>query len=196
MAGPQSFKDPLSSCIIYGCGFSFGFWSSCQKQSSPINPQSCRIGTQWPLYGFECSLAVLVQIHDNPNSKVHGANMGPIWGRQDPGGLHVGPMNFALWECYVPDRRCWRKTEKTCRTSKLNMWSHNIIFPVNERLHGYSINKPVIKNRLQNRYWYGLTWVIAWIRSYTHYTGMKLHIHSQTASVHFAGHAITYRCWD
>ena len=32
-----------------------------------------------------------------PNSKVHGANMGPIWGRQDPGGPHVGPMNFAIW---------------------------------------------------------------------------------------------------
>ena len=25
-----------------------------------------------------------------PDSKVHGANMGPIWGRQDPGGPHVG----------------------------------------------------------------------------------------------------------
>ena len=23
--------------------------------------------------------------------------MRPIWGRQDPGGSHVGPMNFALW---------------------------------------------------------------------------------------------------
>ena len=34
----------------------------------------------------------------NPDSKVHGANMGPIWGRQDPGGPHVGPMNFAIWE--------------------------------------------------------------------------------------------------
>ena len=32
-----------------------------------------------------------------PNSKVHGANMGPIWGRQDPGGPHVGPMNFVIW---------------------------------------------------------------------------------------------------
>ena len=34
---------------------------------------------------------------DNPDSKVHWANMGPIWGRQDPGGPHVGPMNFAIW---------------------------------------------------------------------------------------------------
>ena len=31
-----------------------------------------------------------------PDNKVHGANMGSIWGRQDPGGPHVGPMNFAL----------------------------------------------------------------------------------------------------
>ena len=34
----------------------------------------------------------------SPDSKVYGANMGPIWGRQDPGGPHVGPMNFAIWE--------------------------------------------------------------------------------------------------
>ena len=31
-----------------------------------------------------------------PDNKVHGANMGSIWGRQDPGGPHVGPMNFAI----------------------------------------------------------------------------------------------------
>ena len=31
-----------------------------------------------------------------PDSKDHGANMGPIWGRQDPGGPHVGPMNLAI----------------------------------------------------------------------------------------------------
>ena len=32
-----------------------------------------------------------------PHNKVHGANMGPISGRQDPGGPQVGPMNFANW---------------------------------------------------------------------------------------------------
>ena len=42
-----------------------------------------------------------------PDSKVHGANMGPIWGRQDPGERHVGPMSLASWDamhymyCYV-----------------------------------------------------------------------------------------------
>ena len=34
----------------------------------------------------------------NPDTKVHGANMGPIWGQQDPGGPHIGPMNIAIWE--------------------------------------------------------------------------------------------------
>ena len=32
----------------------------------------------------------------SPDCKVHDANMGPIWGRQEPGGPHVGPMNFAI----------------------------------------------------------------------------------------------------
>ena len=36
------------------------------------------------------------QLEVIPDSKVHEANMGPIWGRQDPGGPHVGPMNFAI----------------------------------------------------------------------------------------------------
>ena len=35
------------------------------------------------------------------DSKVHGTNMGPIWVHQDPGGPHVGPMNFAIWDHFV-----------------------------------------------------------------------------------------------
>ena len=30
-------------------------------------------------------------------AKFVGANMGTIWGRQDPGRPHFGPMNFAIW---------------------------------------------------------------------------------------------------
>ena len=43
----------------------------------------------WTAYGLELN---------TPDSKIHGANMGPIWGRQDPDGPHVGPMNFAIWD--------------------------------------------------------------------------------------------------
>ena len=30
-------------------------------------------------------------------ARLMGPTWGPIWGRQDPGGPHVGPMNFAIW---------------------------------------------------------------------------------------------------
>ena len=30
-------------------------------------------------------------------NRVQGVNMGPIWGRQDLGGPHAGPMNFVIW---------------------------------------------------------------------------------------------------
>ena len=40
---------------------------------------------------------MLLHIHVLLDSKVHGVKMGSIWGRQDPGGPHVGPMNFAIW---------------------------------------------------------------------------------------------------
>ena len=30
----------------------------------------------------------------DPDSKVHGANMGPIWGRQDPGGPMLVPWTL------------------------------------------------------------------------------------------------------
>ena len=33
---------------------------------------------------------------NDPDSKFHGAYMGPTWGRQDPAGPHVGPMNLAI----------------------------------------------------------------------------------------------------
>ena len=46
------------------------------------------------MYAWTGSSLLKQSLH--PDSKVHGANMGPIWGRQDPGGPHVGPMNFAI----------------------------------------------------------------------------------------------------
>ena len=42
-------------------------------------------------------LSRLLSLAGVPDSKVHGTNMGPIWGRQDPGGPHVGPLNLAIW---------------------------------------------------------------------------------------------------
>ena len=49
---------------------------------------------QHPSSNISSTLDTYVNV---PDSKVHGANMGPIWGRQDPGGAHIGPMNFVIW---------------------------------------------------------------------------------------------------
>ena len=35
-----------------------------------------------------------------PDSKVHGANMGPTWVLSAPCGPYVGPMKFAIWVSY------------------------------------------------------------------------------------------------
>ena len=35
-----------------------------------------------------------------PDSKIHGANMGPTWVPSDPDGPHVGPMNLAIRDVY------------------------------------------------------------------------------------------------
>ena len=39
-----------------------------------------------------------------PDSKVHGANMGPTWVLSAPGWPHVGPMNPAIWDV---DQDAW-----------------------------------------------------------------------------------------
>ena len=44
------------------------------------------------------SHGVVPTLQYTQDSKVHGANIGPIWGQQDPGGPHVGPMNLAIWD--------------------------------------------------------------------------------------------------
>ena len=43
----------------------------------------------------------LMEMTNSPDSKVHGANMGPIWGRQDPGGAHIGLVNLAVWVTFI-----------------------------------------------------------------------------------------------
>ena len=58
------------------------------------------------------------------DSKVHGANMGAIWGRQDPGGPHVGPMNLDIWDVIygaadiVPN--CYLKEEDMSKITLLH----------------------------------------------------------------------------
>ena len=86
-------------CVINGVLFISGHIPSCSLAvwRWEAQPSCCRGTAQSSRMSYL-------------DSKVHGANMGPIWGRQDPGGPHVGPMNFAIWvysfvKLCVPRRR-------------------------------------------------------------------------------------------
>ena len=51
----------------------------------------------------ECSISIastleILESCTKPESKVHGANMGPTWVLSAPDGPHVGPMNLAIRE--------------------------------------------------------------------------------------------------
>ena len=49
---------------------------------------------EW-MNSFNPHFAVYVIL--SPDNNVRGTNMGPTWGRQDPGGPHVGPMDLVIW---------------------------------------------------------------------------------------------------
>ena len=44
----------------------------------------------------DCRVRLLTALKLYPDSKVHGANMGPTWVLSAPDGPHVGPMNLAI----------------------------------------------------------------------------------------------------
>ena len=77
----------MSDIAILGRCF-YATYDVCNKHLSPIYTQITGITET-----YRCTCQCF------PDSKVHVANMGPIWGRQDPGGPHVGPMNFTIWVC-------------------------------------------------------------------------------------------------
>ena len=62
-------------------------------------------------------------LHIFPDSKVHWANMGPIWGWQDPGWLHVGPMNFAIWVINATSLKLkFPDGDQQFKLFELNLW--------------------------------------------------------------------------
>ena len=88
------------------------------------------------------------------DSKVHGANRGPIWGRQDPCRPHVGPKNFAIrdgtiWQWLSISLHTWPSTyyETLCwHNSRINIYINwlQVINPVYiclVTLRGLAINR-------------------------------------------------------
>ena len=53
-----------------------------------------------------------------PDSKAHGANMWPIWGRQDPGGSRADPMSLAIWDGSRFDVFSWHLTHTSLQMKR------------------------------------------------------------------------------
>ena len=66
-------------------------WSMDYRSPSDVTPENISAYLTWIQLNWTCNQ------RNHPHGKVPGANMGPIWGQQDPGGPHVGPRNFAIW---------------------------------------------------------------------------------------------------
>ena len=96
-------------------------WNPCENYISKISFKFSR--GQWDKH-------CVCILDDIPDSKVHGANMGPIWGWQDPGGPHVGPMNFCrlglVWcaSAVIMLANIWAHFLSLAR-SMLRLWSVN-----------------------------------------------------------------------
>ena len=111
-------RDPLACTWTYHA--IWGLW--CQKQISQAG-----LSNYTPQLTAGCN---------HPDSKVHGANMGPILGRQDPGGPHVGPMNFAIWILIPAWDTCfwhqslhmWHVVDIEC---VMKRFDYNVIFDYN-----------------------------------------------------------------
>ena len=76
-----------------GCANAMELLQYCTKPSICKGICKVIIVQYLAIEGFK----IVILMANYPDSKVHGAHLGPIWGRQDPGGPYVGPMNFAIW---------------------------------------------------------------------------------------------------
>ena len=78
--------------LVVGLSYLLGTFS-CKGESVRC---CCFVSNLQQLIHFRSDF-LLILVYTVPNSKVHGANMGPTWGRQDSGGPHAVPMNLAIW---------------------------------------------------------------------------------------------------
>ena len=77
----------LSNKNVYWSNFHWMFYLRFQSL----------ISQDWFRKCLSTEQAIIQTNNGSPDRKVYRAHMGPIWGRQDPDGPHVGPMILAIW---------------------------------------------------------------------------------------------------
>ena len=84
-----------------------------------------------------------------PDCKVHWDIMGPIWGRQDPGGPHVGPMNSAFWVVSVSELfqhwfKWWFGSCSATNENPVNQWPFRIYWTLGNKITWNMIKIPKV----------------------------------------------------
>ena len=93
-------KRKLDRCTGY-------WWCSFEDRSALLDGiyeyyyQMISSDRQVICFWLDNAVTILCLKYDSPDSKVHGANMGPTWVLSVPDGPHVGPMNLAIRESFV-----------------------------------------------------------------------------------------------
>ena len=107
------------------------------NMSSLIQVMARYLMSQWWLSSLADLFVTRPQWVSTPDSKVHGANMGLIWGRQDPGGPHVGPMNFAIWDWHLLSLHCSDVVMSPMSTRITGVWivCSTVCSGANQRKH-------------------------------------------------------------
>ena len=70
----------------------------------PVN-SPCKGPLTWKMFPFDDIIMDYHRQTNIPDSKVHRANMGPIWVLSASDGPHVGPMNLAIWDAVSIHKR-------------------------------------------------------------------------------------------
>ena len=71
-------------------------WPWFNIKMSSYQHRNCHCGCRIILRPFSLHSMITDIGKTSPDSKVHGANMGPSWVLPAPDGPHVGPMNLAI----------------------------------------------------------------------------------------------------
>ena len=105
LLGDRAYVDTVisnfKSYILLGGHFSTstthvqGYWLVLEQAYIIWTP--CRLKYTSKYSRLSSSHSNQLLIFPHPDSKVHGAIMGPVRGRQDPDEPHVGPMIIAIW---------------------------------------------------------------------------------------------------
>ena len=108
--GPMLAHKPGFPCLIYEnivCDMTTILFRGDEWTES-ISHELCAdfaLGCNWAQIDLPIAFRVATQAQ-SPDSKVHGANMGPTWVLSAPGGPHVGPINLVI-RVYLFDLWLW-----------------------------------------------------------------------------------------